>query len=385
MEGENMILHDARCTNCGASLSLVSDELTAKCQYCQSQLVIEQAIAFSKVEVDRSKEIVKLRQGLEQAIHLDSHKEIVRISSEILNVIPDDFESSYYFSYGKSKLNEPSFFRSFLTKKIVYTSDSIQKVILHLSDYGSLQEHQRIKSFIETHHPESLDQYQIAYQKKVKLEDQYALVPRDVFICFSSYQESEASKISHVLEKDGVSTWISIKNLRPNDNDNYWRNIEDAIKLCSTFLVVSTEAAMLSKDVQREVQIAQKFKKPFIEVKLDTASHTTLFKHVFDGLKWIDASQGLESKIPIILTRVLEIKKTNKSKLKILPPIKEKKGVNKFILVSILVLLVITIVVGINQFNALGNSSGVDNSIDNPKPPEVDSSDDNNTISLPTY
>lgn len=67
-----MILQDARCTNCGASISLSSDEVSAKCQYCQTQLVLEQAIAFSKVEVDRSKEIVKLRQGLLQTIPLDS-------------------------------------------------------------------------------------------------------------------------------------------------------------------------------------------------------------------------------------------------------------------------------------------------------------------------
>lgn len=383
MEEENMILHDARCTNCGASLSLGSDEVTAKCQYCQSQLVIEQAIAFSKVEVDRSKEIVKLRQGLEQAIQLDSHKEIVRISSEILNVIPDDFESNYFFSYGKSKLNEPSFIRSFLTKKPIYTSDSLQKVVLHLIEYGSLQEHQRIKSFIEIHHPQSLDQYQIAYKKKVKLEDQYANVPRDVFICFSSYQELEASKISHSLEKDGYSTWISINNLRPNDNDNYWRNIEDAIKLCSTFLVVSTEAAMLSKDVQREVQIAQKLKKPLIEVKLDNAPHTTLFKHVFDGLKWIDATQGLESKIPLILSRVLETKKPNKPGLSTLTPLKTKKGFNKLLLISSLAILIIAVVVGFNLFSSPNNGSVIDNNSDTTTPPEVDSNDDSNLINPP--
>jgi len=55
---------------------------------------------------------------------------------------------------------------------------------------------------------------------------------------------------------------------------------------------------MRSKDVQKEIDIAVNYKKKLIEFKIDQTPHTQLFKHVFDGIKWVEGvnlKKGLEA------------------------------------------------------------------------------------------
>ena len=312
-EGDFMEVRDARCTNCGAQLNLSSETPITRCEYCQSELIVEHAIAFSKVQIDHSKDIQNYRQGLADAVRMESYQEILRLARQILDILPDDAAAEYFFAYGKARQGEPSFLRAFYQKRHVLTQEISDTLIAHIIRYGSLQDHTRIQTFIERHAPQRLDDYIESYRTKVLKEDQYAPVPRDVFICFSSYQKTDASFVNGALKRDGYSTWISLDNLRPNDNENYWKNIEEAIHLSRIVVVLASEQAMVSPDVQKEIQLAVKYKKPLIEIKLDDAPHTTLFKHAFDGNKWIDATSGVQTQIGTLKQRVFDLDKTLKA------------------------------------------------------------------------
>lgn len=63
---------------------------------------------------------------------------------------------------------------------------------------------------------------------------------------------------------------------------------------------------MLSKDVQREMSLAEQIGNARLEIKLDDAPHTTQFRFFFDGISWIDATGGLENALAQLKRRVYE-------------------------------------------------------------------------------
>jgi hypothetical protein len=63
---------------------------------------------------------------------------------------------------------------------------------------------------------------------------------------------------------------------------------------------------MLSKDVQREIEISQKNQQKRFEYKIDTVPQTVFFKHVFDGIKWVDGSNDPHKSIHKLPARVLD-------------------------------------------------------------------------------
>jgi hypothetical protein len=123
-----------------------------------------------------------------------------------------------------------------------------------------------------------------------------------------------------------ISVGISERNLRPNDGQNYWRNIEDAIDNATIFLVISSDIAMRSVDVQRELQYANKKNKKKIEYKIDDSVHTSLFKHSFDGMKWIDGHNSKE--LEVLKERIFELL-NEKEPVKEEPKAENKSKLNK--------------------------------------------------------
>ena len=61
---------------------------------------------------------------------------------------------------------------------------------------------------------------------------------------------------------------------------------------------------MLSKDVQKELDKASELGKPLIEFNIDNSRRTTLFKHIFDGIKWVDGYTNLNKGIESLYKRV---------------------------------------------------------------------------------
>ena len=143
-------------------------------------------------------------------------------------------------------------------------------------------------------------------EELLQKSDCYADIPRDVFICHSSVDSAKARRVAAVLEEDGNQCWISSRNLPP-DAPDYWARIERAIQRCRVFLVLCSEASMLSKDVQRELGIAEKTGNARLEIKLDSKPHTTQFRYFFDGVTWIDATGGIEGALTQAKQRVFAV------------------------------------------------------------------------------
>jgi uncharacterized Zn finger protein (UPF0148 family) len=299
-------MNQAKCTTCGAGLTVKQGDKTCVCAYCQSTNIVENALALGKVEVDVTEDIKKLRENLKTFVQQNSIDEILRVSQKLLDWIPQDFVALYFFGYAKQHQNQPRFLYDFYKEAAEHTKEELAMVIDHMMHFSELRDKRRIVDFLTKYSPSSLDRYLEVHEAREDQENHYANVPRDVFVCFSSYNVEIAEQVVKELEADGNSCWISTRNLRPNDAENYWKNIENAIQNASIVLVIGSEDSMLSKDVHQEIDYARQYNKHIIEFKLDDAPHNTLFKHVFNGVKWVKGTLETHQNYVELLQRVYE-------------------------------------------------------------------------------
>ena len=279
-----------RCTTCGFPMEI---DITAKqhtCGACGNSFISNIAQKLSENQNADIDVLKNSRINLDRSISSNDLNTILHFTNLILAMIPEDFIGLYYNAYAAAKLTNPKALHSFLKKhNYEATDDDIQEVIEHLAQYSDLRDRKIVIEFVNKISPLMIDRVNTVFDRRIQKENDYAVVKRDVFICHRSTDKEEALKVLDTLELDGYTCWISYRNLRPDDNENYWQNIEQAIKHCDIFLVVSSQDSMLSKDVQMEMQVASENKMKRLEYKIDNAIHTTLFKHFFNGLKWVNA------------------------------------------------------------------------------------------------
>lgn len=296
-----MELIEAKCPKCGARVDVDGTEKTAKCKYCEAIFVVSNAQKLGKVGDEKTKEIKNLRQLLQMAIDSNDIKNISDYASKICEIIPDDYSARYYFAYAQNAIGKNTYLSDFYADgKGEYTDNELNEIIEHIYVYSDLRDKGKIIKYFSSvldgdNAEEVFDRYKRHFQSRKKVEENYDIVPRDVFLCHRSSDIKIVETVREALEKDGHTCWISTRNLRPNDSENYWDNIEKAIKSCSVFLVVSSDASMLSPDVKKELNIAGGLKKPRVEYKIDDSPHTTLFKSFFDGSKWIEGQGDVMS------------------------------------------------------------------------------------------
>ena len=337
-----MKLESAKCTTCGANLKIEIDAHTAECKFCHNQIIVKNAFDFAKVELDRTKDIKNYRNNLDKAVKNSNFEEILRISSLIKDIIPNDFSANYYFALSKQKLGYPKFMYDFFEEEYPSTEDESKQIFEHIISNSDLRDYSRVKKYLSVRSEVALQNFETEYVLRTRVEDNYANIPRDVFICFSSANIETANKISKTLEADGYATWISNKNLRPNNKDNYWSDIEKAIINNSIVLVISSAEAMVSKDVQHELELAKKHNKKLIELKIDSSAHTTFFKYIFNGIKWIDGKTINNKVIQDLKDRIFEeiqdIKKSRPNSINV-PKIKSLLNAKSISLIFVLLFL----------------------------------------------
>ncbi len=282
------------------------------CPACDSSFLINVAEKLSKVEVDKTQDIKIFRDKLSSAVRLNDVVSILNYSKKILDIIPEDYSSKYYFAYAHNCLDNGQYLRFFYQDEIAeHTQEEIFQIIDHIGNYSDLRDDKAIIAYLarieDIDNQSIIEEYKEKFEQRCRQEEYYDNVSRDVFICHRSVDSDKATKICEALEADGNTCWISTRNLRPNDSQNYWDNIEKAIENCAIFLVVCSRDAMLSRDVKREMEIAKRLNKPRLECKIDNSEHTTFFKVFFDGISWIDMHAITGKALSIVKQRVYRL------------------------------------------------------------------------------
>jgi len=294
------------CTTCGNSLEATLDQSAVTCDACGNTFLVKNGMDLATKSEKEISGIKKLRNNLQRSVVADDHKNILHFSKEILRLVPKDDLANYYYAYANYTFGSRKYLFDFYSLTVQIKEEALE-ITNHIIEYSDVRDKSLIEIFISRNNPDKLESYRERYSQKLMEEENYSSIPRDVFISFRSTDIEIATTVLDLLEKDGYTCWISSRNLRPNDNDNYWSNIEDAITKCNVFLVISSHEAMISRDVKKELDIATKQKKKRLELKIDTATHTSLFKYFFDGCKWIDATQNVELALKELQSRTYDL------------------------------------------------------------------------------
>ncbi len=292
------------CTRCGSHHLEKQSETEYKCLSCDAIITKEKAVNFEKeyrklLEEGKSVDIANLRYLVKKTLegHIDKDS-LIKYSQDILRILPEDILSLFYIKYINREKN-PFEYESFL-KRInnEATQTEVDEIIDIIINNARFREKDEIINIINKFYKgreDKLTELEKALKQRTKEIDLFSDIPRDIFICHSSLDKDKVNEILKMLEEDGNTCWISSRNI-PWDSDNYWLNIEKAIKSCNIFLCLNSINTMQSNDCRREVEIASSLNKKRIEYKLDDARDITLFKNFFTG-QWITNINDLLDKV----------------------------------------------------------------------------------------
>ncbi len=310
-----MQLERIKCTNCGGEFLEYDPAATImRCDRagCGATFRISQAKEFAKVVVDHEIDIRNLRQLLDDAMGTKDMDLSAKYAGEIRMLIPDDAYSAYCEALAQKKKGIHKSYHNFLKTAEQMTQQEAEKILDDaLKDHNfTIHDEQPLMAFIAANFQEDLQdaarkQLEAAVDRLARLQNLYAIIPREVFICHSS-SDPIARKVYEVLTEDGVNCWFSQVNL-PDYTRNYWDHIKDAIRNCKIILVITSRDSMMREDPKREMGYAAQLGLHRLEIKIDDTPHNTFFKYYFDGLQWIYLDEDVEKTFAELKRRVYEL------------------------------------------------------------------------------
>jgi len=128
-------------------------------------------------------------------------------------------------------------------------------------------------------------------------------VGHDVFISYSTKDQAAADAICDGLQASGVRCWIASRHITAGAP--WAESIVNAITGCRLLVLVFSENANASKQVAREIGIADDLGLPIAPVRISDAKLTKTLQFYLTSSQWLNAQgQPLERVMPDLVTRV---------------------------------------------------------------------------------
>ncbi len=110
----------------------------------------------------------------------------------------------------------------------------------------------------------------------------------DIFISYSRKDSEHALGLAERLRSNGMEVWIDQGGLEGAD---VWpKEIVQAVWGCKVFIVLLSEASLISKNVLRELSLAVEKKKPILPLKLSAVQLNEDFAYPLAGIQRVAAS-----------------------------------------------------------------------------------------------
>jgi hypothetical protein len=124
-----------------------------------------------------------------------------------------------------------------------------------------------------------------------------------VFICYAREDQEFATRLAMRLKDRGVPVWLDQWDIPPGANWN--KGIDEAISGCATFLVVLSQAAVDSEEVQGEWLTALDERKPVVPVLSQACRiprRLRVFQYVDFTARSLDEKAGFEQVVRVLGT-----------------------------------------------------------------------------------
>lgn len=289
-----------RCTYCGARLpSGDADKII--CPYCDSVNYLRFAEKAGKGNADGIK---NLRERLYECVNARYHdfEEMKYIADEILNISGYDFEAKYFYALALKKSGKRNKYLEFLTdeKNLAPNEHALELVMNNVIRYAKENERSVIRRFVEINVSDELArlEYTDRADRQIERAARYHHGGQDVFVCHRSSDGAIAETVVARLEAEGISCFISERNLEDLEiGEKFERALTAAIDSTKLFLLISSYSAFDTSSenyVLYEIGEADRLKKPNAEFRIQeidraTESKAGKYAEYFDGCQYIDA------------------------------------------------------------------------------------------------
>lgn len=308
-------IESLKCTICGSHHLTVINDDEYRCDNCDAIVKKNKAIECEKVfrdllESGKNLDIQILRLLIEKSFENHINKlNVTKYCTELLRYLPDDIQANFYMYYINKRINPEAYVNYFNTIKNEATITEFDKIKDLIIKSVQIREEKEVRDLFNKFYKNKYDKDITASLNKRRDEiELYSNIERDVFICHSSHDRKIVDKVLKTLEDDGNICWVSFRNI-PYDTDNYWTNIENAIKSCNIFLCVSSQYSNQSEDCRKEVEIALRLnKKKRLEFKIDDSRNITLFRNFFTG-QWVTNISDLPLRVYEMKTKEINLRK----------------------------------------------------------------------------
>lgn len=116
---------------------------------------------------------------------------------------------------------------------------------------------------------------------------------KEVFISYSTKDGDDALYLCNLLEGAGISCWIAPRDI---PTGQAWAAaIMKGLEECKVVAFLSSSASLGSKEVAKEIDIANGFRKEILPVRLQNIPLTGEFAYHLSSRQWVDAHDGERS------------------------------------------------------------------------------------------
>lgn len=126
-----------------------------------------------------------------------------------------------------------------------------------------------------------------------------------VFISFSTADKSKAATLCAALERDGLSCWVSFRDVQPGQN--YQAAIVHALETAKALVLVFSSRTNASEEVSKELSLASRFKVPVIPLRIEDALPQGALHYELATRQWIDAFGAWEPAIADLAAAIAAI------------------------------------------------------------------------------
>jgi hypothetical protein len=126
----------------------------------------------------------------------------------------------------------------------------------------------------------------------------------DIFICYSSKDESQARVILQNLEARGFKCWISSRDVRPGRN--YQESIVRAIEDAKVIVFLLSDFSNKTSEVKKELSLASTFEIAVIPLRLTATKPNSALLYELSTRQWIDVFPDLEASLDLVVSAIEE-------------------------------------------------------------------------------
>ena len=118
-------------------------------------------------------------------------------------------------------------------------------------------------------------------------------MPHDVFISYrdAANDKAEAERVCGHLEAEGFFCWIAPRDVL--QGDDFGAAIVNAIQDCSVLVLIFSAAANSSRQIARELKLADDAKKTVLPIRIENVMPTGNCAYFLGAAQWLDAFGGI--------------------------------------------------------------------------------------------